>query len=83
MKNRTKDDPFTLLNGTKITVPMMRQTESFGYAQEKGLQILEMGYKGDELAMVVLLPSKERRFDDFEQSLTIEKLGQWIGNLKT
>lgn len=81
-KNRTKDDPFYLLDGTKVTIPMMMQTASFGYAEETGLQVLEMGYKGGELAMVVLLPSKERRFDDFEQSLTAEKVNQWIGNLK-
>lgn len=80
-KNWTKDDPFTLLDGTKITVPMMHQTAAFGYAEKTGLQVLEMGYKGDELAMVVLLPSKDRRFEEFEQSLRVDKLGQWIGNL--
>ncbi len=82
-KNSTKDDPFTLLDGTKVTVPMMQQTESFGYWKEAGLQVLEMPYKGEELAMVVLLPSKERQFEDFEQSITFDKLGQWIGNLST
>jgi serine protease inhibitor len=82
-KDRTKDDPFFLLNGTKVTVPMMSQTASFGYTEEAGLQVLEMPYKGKELAMVVLLPSKDRSFEDFERSLTIEKLGQWIGKLRT
>ena len=82
-KKWTKQDKFTLLDGTEIKVPMMRQTKPFGYAQEAELQILEMPYKGQELAMVILLPSKQRSFDDFEQSLTLDKLLQWTGNLRT
>jgi serine protease inhibitor len=82
-KNWTKDDSFYLLDGAKVTVPMMSQTASFGYTEEAGLQVLEMPYKGEELTMVVLLPSKDRSFEDFERSLTIEKLGQWIGKLRT
>jgi serpin B len=79
----TKEDSFYLLDGAKIKVPLMRQTTFFGYTEEAGLQMLEMSYNGGGLSMVVLLPSKEKRFEDFEQSITPEKLNQWILNLKT
>jgi len=77
-KEFTKELPFTLLNGTEIKAPMMKETEWLGYAEESDLQVLEMPYKGGELAMVILLPSKEKSFEDFEQSVTLGKLGQWI-----
>jgi len=82
-KELTKQDSFTLLNGMKASVLMMQHTGSFRYAEEADLQVLEMPYKGDELCMRVLLPARDRKFEDFERSLTIEKMGQWIEKLRT
>lgn len=81
-KSETKEDAFTLLEGKEVKVPMMNHTGSFGYSELPDLQLLEMWYKGGELAMVALLPSKQTRLQDFEQSLTAEKLDQWIGSLR-
>ncbi len=82
-KGRTRQDPFTLLDGTEIKVPMMQQMGWFGYGEHGDLQVLEMSYKGGELSMVVLLPSKQERLEDFERSMTFDKCSYWIGNLKT
>lgn len=88
----TKQAPFKLLDGKEIKAPMMHQTKWFGYAEEHGLQVLEMSYEGvvvemryiqRDLSMVVLLPSKQRSFEEFEQSVTPERLSQWIGDLQT
>jgi serine protease inhibitor len=81
-KERTKEAPFTLLDGKEVNVPTMRNTDSFGYAQEEGLQLLEMLYKGEELAMVVLLPLGDENLEGLEQSLTLEKFADWIGKLR-
>jgi serpin B len=77
-KANTKDEPFHLLNGEDVKVPMMSQTDTFGYTEEGDLQLLEMPYKGADLAMVVVLPSKEKPFAEFEQSLTADKLNTLI-----
>lgn len=77
-KKWTKDDHFTLIDGAKIMVPMMHQTESLGYAEEPDLQVLEMSYKDRELEMIVLLPSKQTRLEDFERTMTSDKLDQWV-----
>ncbi len=61
----------------------MSQRESFGYVEEADLQVLEMPYKGRQLAMVVVLPSKQKRFEDFEKSINFNKLHQWIRKLGT
>jgi serpin B len=82
-KELTKEASFFLLDGKEIKVPTMGQTEFFGYAEESDLQVLEMPYKDKELSMIVLLPSKQKRLEDLEQALTVDKLGQWIGKLRT
>jgi serpin B len=80
MKSATQEQPFTLLDGTEIRTPMMWRTSGYGYWEKEDLQALEMPYKGRDLSMMVLLPSKRTRFEDFERSITPEKLKQWVGS---
>ena len=67
-ENLTDDAAFHLLGGGEVTVPMMRQTESFGYAEGEGYQTVELLYDGGELSMVILLP-EIGRFEALEDSL--------------
>ena len=67
----TAEGDFYLLTGNSIKVPMMRQTESFGYARNTGYQAVELLYDGSEISMVILLPDKGT-FDPFEKSLNAE-----------
>lgn len=67
----TADGDFHLLTGNSIKVPMMRQTESFGYVRGTGYQAVELLYDGSEISMVILLPDKGT-FDPFEKSLNAE-----------
>jgi serpin B len=64
----TRDGPFTLLDGTEVSVPMMHQTESFGYAEGGDYQAVELPYDGREMSMVIVLP-EEGEFQAFENSL--------------
>ncbi|MEN8615221.1 serpin family protein [Dehalogenimonas sp. THU2] len=84
-KDATRDDTFTLINGNKITVPMMFQSSTASYAEgiipfssffPSGYQAVELMYDGGELSMVVLLP-EEGGFNAFENSLSVEAL-EWI-----
>ncbi len=81
-EEETKDEPFTLLDGQKLDVPMMHQTEKFGYAEDEGLQVLELPYVGKELSMVVLLPKSADGLADLEKSLTAENLEKWLAGLR-
>ena len=64
----TGEGAFHLLDGTEVTVPMMRQMARFRYAEGDGVQAIELPYAGDELAMVVLLP-EEGTFESFAGTL--------------
>jgi serpin B len=73
----TRDEPFTLQDGSKVQVPIMHQRATFGYAETDTLQLLEMPYVGDELSMVVLLPKKIDGMDGLEAELSCEPFWQW------
>jgi serpin B len=57
-ESATADGPFYLPDGSAVTVPMMRQTESFGYYAEDGLQVVELLYAGGTHSMLILLPEQ-------------------------
>jgi len=69
----TENGPFYLLDGAEVTVPMMRQTESFGYAEGDAYQAVELPYDGQELSMLVLLP-RAGQFQAFEDSLDAQRV---------
>ncbi len=76
----TADGPFHLLDGGQLTVPMMRQTESFGYTDGEGFQAVDLPYDGGELSMVILLP-EAGQFQAFEQGLDAERVDDIMGGL--
>ena len=76
----TSDSPFHLLNGQDVTVPMMKQTESFGYTAGEGYQAVEQQYDGGELSMVIILPDSVE-YDSFEDRLSAEKANEIINSL--
>jgi len=74
----TEDGPFHLLDGDQVTVPMMSQAETFGYAEGIGFQAVELPYDGDELSMLILLPA-DGQFDDFASTLDAELWDSIVG----
>ena len=52
----TSDNDFHLATGETATVPMMKQTASFGYVKAGGWEAVELPYQGGRYSMVALLP---------------------------
>ncbi|MEN3010607.1 MAG: serpin family protein [Candidatus Bipolaricaulaceae bacterium] len=82
-ERRTVSEPFYPLKGSRVLVPMMHQTELFGYCEGSDYQAVELPYRGrDEspgpFSMVILLP-RPGRFLDFKRSLTRERLERILG----
>jgi len=77
----TADGPFYLLDGGQVIVPMMEQTESFGYTDGEGYQAVELRYDGGELSMIILLP-EVGQFQAFEEGLQSQQVSDIISDLR-
>jgi serpin B len=62
-------------------VPMMEQSEFFGYTEGEGYRAVELLYDGRELSMVILLPASGN-FSDFEEALHGEQVYDIISELQ-
>jgi len=82
-KSDTSEQDFKITPTNIVKTPMMYMDNNkaeFNYADIGDLQILELPYKGDEISMLVLLPTED--IDDIEPSLTVEKLEEWKSQMK-
>jgi serpin B len=79
---RTKPDQFTLMNGSRVQVPMMQRHIHCEYLQSDGIQVLALPYEGGDLSMVVLLPSDPAGLAQLEKSLNLDRLEAWSAKLQ-
>jgi len=76
----TEQDSFHILNDSEVKVPMMRQTESFGYLKSENFEAVELKYEGSQLSMVVVMPD-EGQFAGFAKEFTPAGLESILGQL--
>jgi serpin B len=81
-KKLTKDGPFTPADGKKADVPLMHRTDDMRYAEGEGWQAVDLGYKGNETAMTVLLPKKADGLADLEKRFTPDTLATVVKGLR-
>jgi serpin B len=76
----TEDAPFTLEDGSTVTVPLMTGVvdANLGFDEDEGLLTLQLPYGGDELSFVVLMPEDPAELGALEQSLTADRVGDLI-----
>ena len=71
----TADAPFTLLDGTEVTVPLMNQSETVLYADGENYQAALLPYLGGDMGMVVILPD-EGAFNEVDAVLDAEMFAE-------
>jgi len=74
--DQTTEAPFNVGGGKSVAVPMMHQQESFFHAVADGMQLIEMRYEADKLAMVILLHDGGPA--EAEKHLSAGKLADWL-----
>lgn len=79
-ENLTREDDFKILGQETVKVSMMNVEQNFEYGSIDDLQVLKMSYKGEDLAMLVLLP-KDNDLDSLEEKLSVANLNEWTDNL--
>jgi len=77
----TKTEPFNLLGGKKVSVPMMKQEDHLGYYKGQDFQAVTLEYAGRQLSMLILLPDKMDGLPDLEKSLTAKNLDDWTSKM--
>jgi serpin B len=80
-KEETKVDEFNLLNGEKIDIDMMVQTNDFNYYKNEDLQAIELPYGDGNFSMVILLPNEDSDINEFANGIDEEKLNSWLSGL--
>ena len=80
MKEITFDQPFFTDHG-RVTVPLMSQSESVPYAEGNGFQAVDLGYKGDDLSMLILLPDQKDGLSELEKNLSVNSLQDCIARM--
>jgi len=81
-KESTREENFYLLDNTIVRVLMMSQTGSFKYADGVDYRAVELPYAGSGFSMVIMMP-EQNKFEEFENSLDIQKLDGIIESLST
>lgn len=81
-KKSTKEDAFHVSASQEVRAPLMHRVARYGYLRGEGFQALSMPYKGDELAMLVLLPDEVGGLPQLEKSLSAEAIAGWLAQLE-
>ena len=78
----TKDETFTLSDGSTRQIPMMNNMRYHQYAQMDGYKVLALPYSGSKFFMYILLPD-ENNLDGLVSKLKGSSWNSILGNLKT
>jgi serpin B len=81
-RNRTHERPFFVSGEREVSVPMMFRNGRYRVAKADGLRLLEVPYRGPDLAMIIILPDSKDGLLSAQDRLTQENLGAWLTELR-
>lgn len=80
-ESMTESRPFTALDGSSTTVPVMERTASYPYAKVDGTQAVDLPYHGASVSMLVVLPPTGE-FESYESDLDTATLARLVDDLE-
>jgi serpin B len=80
-ENATRGMVFYPHAGESVETPMMRQTNSFRYADNDVVQVIELPYTEHALSMFVVLPRDIDSLNSIERNLKPQHIDEWSGRL--
>ena len=81
--SQTAPAPFTLADGTQVSVPMMHQSANYGYLQGANFQAVRIPYGQGRLSMLAVMPDAGTTLNSFVARLTPAMIDTWEGQLQT
>ncbi len=80
-KSQTREERFTLWDGSPVSCPMMRQRDSLLYLSTADFQAVDLPYSDGLFDMLIFLPKEGKTVDSFIQGITPETWGDWTARL--
>jgi serpin B len=80
-KEGTSPAPFHVAARDQRPVPTMHRTGTFRFVRSRGLQALELPYKGEQMSMLVVLPEATDGLSALEDSLNLAGLDAVVQGL--
>jgi len=83
--SKTQPADFWLTATEAKKVSMMNQKSKFGYLENEEVQVLELTYASEkprQFSMIILLPNQRDGLMQLENTLTVERLEQWMQRLR-
>jgi serpin B len=81
-QTRTKELPFTLLNGTQKQHPIMFQEAEYSYYENELFQAVSLPYGQGRLSLYIFLPRKNASLKAFYQNLNPENWEEWMSQFE-
>jgi len=78
--SKTKDDLFTLPDGSKKGCKMMIQSNDFQYFSNADFQAIDLPYGDGGFRMTVFLPRPEKNIDDLIAEISAENWDLWMNS---
>lgn len=78
----TRNQPFVRPDGSRVDVPMMRQTAQFGHYAGEHTVAVAMPYIGDDIELVAMMPTDADNFDQWATELNREHFDGVLDNIK-
>ncbi len=78
-----RDEPFTLTNGSKKQIPMMRRTDWYPYYADDQFQVVSLPYENDQMGMYIFLPNRGTDLNTFLDRLNVEDWEGWMSRFSS
>ena len=77
-KDRTKERPFILPDGSLRSHPMMSQSSQYLYYEREKFQAVSLPYGDGRVSMYIFLPKESSSIEEFKTLLTVENWRSWM-----
>src|SRR5215468_2293655 len=81
-KTLTKEQPFHLLGGQQMPVPMMAQSGNYLYHRGDNFQAVSLPYGKGGVSLYLFLPDQGSSLDEFLKGFSFQKWEEWINNFR-
>ena len=81
--SQTTAAPFTLVDGTEVSVPMMHQSATYAYLQGANFQALRIPYGQGRMSMLIAMPDAGTSFSSFVAGVTADTMKNWVAQMQS